>query len=45
VHVGADTEIMQRIRTFEPERLKVLNIPVMLQLDVATSLTRAGFIA
>lgn len=41
VRVGADAEIMRRIQTFERPRLKILNIPVMLQLDIATSLTRA----
>lgn len=41
VTVGADTEIIQRIRRFEPQALRILDIPVMLQLDAEDSLTRA----
>jgi hypothetical protein len=41
VNVGADTEIIQRIRRFEPRALEILDIPVMLQLDAEDSLTRA----
>ena len=40
VRIGADTEIVQRIRRFAPHRLKILDIPVMLQLDAPDSLTR-----
>jgi len=42
VRVGADFEIVQRIRRFEPHRLVVLNKPCMLQLDVEASLTRSA---
>lgn len=41
VRIGADTEIIERIMHFEPNRMAVLEIPVMLQLDLANSLTRA----
>jgi hypothetical protein len=40
VRVGADFEIVQRMRRFDAQRLVVLNKPVMLQLDTAQSLTR-----
>lgn len=39
VRVGADYEILQRLRRFEPQRLIVLDVPVMLQLEAADSLT------
>jgi glycosyltransferase involved in cell wall biosynthesis len=39
--VGADAEIVQRIRRFEPEAIRVLNCPVMIQLDGAGSLTKS----
>jgi hypothetical protein len=42
VRVGADFEIVQRVRRFEPHRLVVLNMPCMLQLDVEASLTRSA---
>lgn len=41
VTIGADAEIIQRIRRFAPGTLKILDVPVMLQLDVEGSLTRA----
>lgn len=40
VRVGADAEILQRLRRFEPQKLQVLDTPVMLQLDTQDSLTR-----
>jgi hypothetical protein len=40
VRVGADHEIFQRIKRFEPDKLHILDIPVMLQLDTENSLTR-----
>lgn len=40
MRVGADTEIVQRIRRFMPDRLLVMDIPVMLQLDAENTLTR-----
>lgn len=40
VRVGADAEIFQRIRRFDPIALCMLNTPVMLQLDLPDSLTR-----
>lgn len=40
VRIGADTEILQRIRRFEPDALHILDTPVMLQLDLDGSLTR-----
>jgi hypothetical protein len=41
VRVGADAEIVQRIRRFEPEAIQVMNCPVMIQLDEEGSLTRS----
>jgi hypothetical protein len=38
--VGADAEIFQRIRRFDPSALHTLDTPVMLQLDLPDSLTR-----
>jgi hypothetical protein len=40
VRVGADLEIFQRIRRFDPGALQILDTPVMLQLDLDDSLTR-----
>ena len=40
VRVGADAEILQRIRRFDPSALQILDTPVMLQLDLQDSLTR-----
>lgn len=40
VRIGADAEIFQRIRKFDPGALQLLDIPVMLQLDIQDSLTR-----
>jgi hypothetical protein len=40
VRVGADHEIFQRIKRFEPDKLHILDTPVMLQLDTENSLTR-----
>ena len=40
VRVGADHEIFQRIKRFEPNKLHILDTPVMLQLDTDNSLTR-----
>ena len=40
VRVGADTEIVQRVRRFAAQTIRVLDIPVMLQLDSEGSLTR-----
>lgn len=40
VRIGADAEILQRIRKFDPGALQILDIPVMLQLDLQDSLTR-----
>jgi hypothetical protein len=40
VRIGADAEIFQRIRRFEPGALRILDTPVMLQLDLQDSLTR-----
>ena len=40
VRVGADAEIVQRIRRFEPEAIRLLDCPVMIQLDEEGSLTR-----
>lgn len=40
VRFGADLEIIQRIRRFDPDSLVILDTPVMLQLDLPTSLTR-----
>lgn len=40
VRIGADAEIFQRIRRFEPGALQILDTPVMLQLDLDGSLTR-----
>jgi hypothetical protein len=40
VRVGADAEIFQRIRRFDPSALCTLDTPVMLQLDLPDSLTR-----
>ena len=40
VRIGADAEILQRIRKFDPSALQILDIPVMLQLDLQDSLTR-----
>ena len=40
VRVGADAEILQRIRRFDPGALHILDTPVMLQLDLQDSLTR-----
>lgn len=39
VRVGADYEILQRLRRFEPQRIVTLDTPVMLQLEAADSLT------
>lgn len=39
VRVGADYEILQRLRRFEPQCLVTLDVPVMLQLEAANSLT------
>jgi hypothetical protein len=41
VRVGADAEIVQRIRRFEPEAIRILTCPVMIQLDDEWSLTRS----
>lgn len=38
--IGADQEIFQRIRRFDPGALHILDTPVMLQLDLQDSLTR-----
>ena len=38
--IGADAEILQRIRRFDPTALHILDTPVMLQLDLQDSLTR-----
>ncbi len=38
---GGDTEIMERVMSFEPHRLIVLTIPVMFQLDAPGTLTRS----
>ena len=38
--IGADQEIFQRIRRFDPGALRILDSPVMLQLDLQDSLTR-----
>jgi hypothetical protein len=40
VRIGADAEIFQRIRRFDPSALQILDTPVMLQLDLEDSLTR-----
>jgi glycosyltransferase involved in cell wall biosynthesis len=40
VRIGADAEILQRIRRFDPGALQILDTPVMLQLDLDDSLTR-----
>lgn len=40
VRIGADYEIFQRIQRFEPSALRILDTPVMLQLDLQDSLTR-----
>jgi hypothetical protein len=40
VRIGADAEIFQRIRRFDPSALHTLDTPVMLQLDLPDSLTR-----
>lgn len=40
VRFGADYEIFQRIRKFDPSALQILDTPVMLQLDLPDSLTR-----
>ncbi len=40
VRIGADAEIFQRIRRFDPGALQILDTPVMLQLDLQDSLTR-----
>lgn len=40
VMIGADMEIIQRVQRFDPSALTVLELPVMIQLDVAESLTR-----
>jgi glycosyltransferase involved in cell wall biosynthesis len=40
VRIGADAEIFQRIRRFDPSALQILDTPVMLQLDLDGSLTR-----
>lgn len=40
VRIGADAEILQRIRRFDPGALHILDTPVMLQLDLQGSLTR-----
>ena len=40
VRIGADAEILQRIRRFDPGSLHILDTPVMLQLDLDGSLTR-----
>jgi glycosyltransferase involved in cell wall biosynthesis len=40
VRVGADAEIIQRVRRFDPGALHILDAPVMLQLDLLDSLTR-----
>ncbi len=40
VRIGADAEIFQRIRRFDPSALQILDTPVMLQLDLEGSLTR-----
>ena len=40
VRIGADAEILQRIRRFDPGALHILDTPVMLQLDLQDSLTR-----
>lgn len=41
VRIGADAEILQRIRRFEPGALHIQDTPVMLQLDLQDSLTRS----
>ncbi len=41
VRIGADAEIFQRIRRFDPSALQILDTPVMLQLDLDGSLTRS----
>lgn len=40
VRFGADTEILERMLRFEPEKVALLETPVMLQLDRDGSLTR-----
>ena len=40
VRIGADHEIFQRVRRFDPGVLNILDTPVMLQLDLQDSLTR-----
>jgi glycosyltransferase involved in cell wall biosynthesis len=40
VRIGADAEIFQRIRRFDPSALQILDTPVKLQLDLKDSLTR-----
>lgn len=41
VRIGADAEIFQRIRRFDPSALQILDTPLMLQLDLDGSLTRS----
>ena len=42
VRFGADTEILERMLRFAPEKIAMLPTPVMLQLDQEGSLTRQG---